>query len=101
MLLLGPGGVGKTSVGHAVSGLLSESDRTAAFVDLDSISQFGPRPPHWSSYEPLRGQNLGALWVSRVLHSITKSRSCPRIKMPLIPLIWKTFSSRMTGRSQR
>jgi chloramphenicol 3-O-phosphotransferase len=64
LLLLGAGGVGKTSVGQTVSGLLSESGRPAVFVDLDSISQFGPRPPQWSSYDHLRQQNLAALWAN-------------------------------------
>ncbi|MET7327410.1 AAA family ATPase [Nonomuraea sp. NPDC005650] len=64
LLIIGAGGVGKTSVGHVVSRLLSESGRTAAFVDLDGISQFGPPPPQWTSYDRLRQQNLAVLWTN-------------------------------------
>jgi energy-coupling factor transporter ATP-binding protein EcfA2 len=64
LLVVGASGVGKTSVAHMISRLLSESGRPVAFVDLDSISQFGPPPRQWASYDHLRQQNIAALWAN-------------------------------------
>jgi hypothetical protein len=44
LLINGAGGVGKTTVGTAIAGLLTARRYPTALVDLDALSQFGPSP---------------------------------------------------------
>lgn len=66
LLISGPVGVGKTSVGFAVSGLLCEQDISHTFIDLDQLSYTYPRPVDDRFGSRLGLQNLRDMWRNAV-----------------------------------
>jgi adenylylsulfate kinase len=61
LMLTGPVGAGKTSVGMAVSEQLHEAGTAHAFVDLDWLSWCHPAPPHDRFHAALCLRNLAAV----------------------------------------
>lgn len=65
LLITGPDAAGKTAIGQAIGTILTGSHRPTAVIDLDWLSQFGPRPDEGSPfYARLRARNLAALWTT-------------------------------------
>jgi hypothetical protein len=66
LLLTGGSGVGKTTVGQAIGGVLTGAGHTTGLLDLDAVAQFGPKQPASSSgfrfSDHLRIDNLAAVW---------------------------------------
>jgi hypothetical protein len=66
LLLTGGSGVGKTTTGQAIGGVLTNAGHTTGVVDLDAVAQFGPPQPVPSSglrfSDHLRIDNLAAVW---------------------------------------
>jgi adenylylsulfate kinase len=61
LILTGPVGAGKTTVGMAVSEQLQEADTAHAFVNLDWLSWCYPAPPHDRFHAALCLRNLAAV----------------------------------------
>lgn len=65
LLITGDCAAGKTSIGQAIGTILTTSHRPTAVIDLDWLSQYGPRPTEGSPfYARLRAKNLAALWTT-------------------------------------
>ncbi|WP_350281455.1 hypothetical protein [Kribbella sp. HUAS MG21] len=66
LLLTGGSGVGKTTVGQAIGGVLTGAGHTTGLLDLDAVAQFGPKQPAANSgfrfSDHLRIDNLAAVW---------------------------------------
>ncbi len=68
LIVCGASGVGKSSVAAEVSRVLASTGRSVAFIDVDTVAQFGPAP--WdrrdevSFYDTLKCKNVEALWVN-------------------------------------
>lgn len=66
LLLTGGSGVGKTTVGQAIGGVLTGAGHVTGLLDLDAVAQFGPKQPAPSSgfrfSDHLRIDNLAAVW---------------------------------------
>ena len=64
LVLTGPVGVGKTSVGAAVGARLAAADTPYAFVDADALRRYGPTPPDDPFGERVGLRNLAAVWAT-------------------------------------
>lgn len=71
LLVGGVGGVGKSTMIHAIGRVLSGSGRVVAAMDTDHLAQFGPPPRDESSigvgtafYDNLKCLNLAAVWAN-------------------------------------
>ena len=64
LLLTGPVGVGKSTIGLQVARLLREAGVPGAFVDLAWIGEAWPAPPDDPWNERLTHRNLAALWAN-------------------------------------
>ena len=62
LILSGPVGVGKTTVGHELSGRLAQLAMPHTFVDLDALAQTFPRPGGDPFGSGLALRNLTAVW---------------------------------------
>lgn len=62
ILISGPVGVGKTSVGEELSTLLEASGTAHTFVDLDGLAKTYPRPKGDRFGEQIALANLEAVW---------------------------------------
>jgi adenylylsulfate kinase-like enzyme len=62
LVLTGPVGVGKTTIGSAVSDLLTQTVRSHAIIDMDCLRECFPRPPHDPFHTALGLQNMAAVW---------------------------------------
>lgn len=60
--LMGPSGVGKTTVGRAITSRLGESGVNTALVDTDMIGMCLPANSDDPEHHRLKARNLGALW---------------------------------------
>jgi len=66
LIVSGAGGAGKSSVAAEISRVLAVAGASHAFIDADTIAQFGPAP--WRSrqgrsfYDALKCKNVGSLW---------------------------------------
>ena len=64
VVISGPIGVGKTSVGHEVSVLLTQLGIAHTFVDLDALTQTFPRPSDDRFGSRLANANLTDVWMN-------------------------------------
>ena len=64
LIISGPVGVGKTTVGHELSVQLSDAAIAHTFVDLDALAYTFPRPPDDPFGSRLAHANLAALWAN-------------------------------------
>jgi hypothetical protein len=64
LVLTGPVGVGKTSVGAAIAAQLAAAESPYAFVDADALRRYGPTPPDDPFGERVGLRNLGAVWAT-------------------------------------
>ena len=64
LLITGPVGVGKTTMGGEVSALLSRAGAPHAFVDVDNLRWCHPSPPHDPFNVALAMRNLAAVWAN-------------------------------------
>lgn len=64
LLVTGPPGVGQTTVAAEVSELLDQTEITHAFVDVDSLRWYYPRPAHDRFRIQLAMKNLAAIWAN-------------------------------------
>ncbi len=64
LLVTGPVGVGKTTVGSEISALLNRAGEPHAFVDMDSLRWCHPSPPHDPFNIALAMRNLAAVWAN-------------------------------------
>ncbi|GIH02471.1 hypothetical protein Rhe02_05380 [Rhizocola hellebori] len=69
LLLIGVGGVGKSTVADAIGRVLTAAGTAVAVVDTDALAQFGPPPtnagvPVTGFYDGLKCINLAALWAN-------------------------------------
>ena len=62
LIITGPVGVGKTSVGEELSGFLETHGVAHTFVDLDGLAKTYPRPRDDRFGEQLALKNLNAVW---------------------------------------
>lgn len=62
LLITGPIGAGKTAVASEVSELLSGANVAHAMVDVDSLRECHPSPPHDPYNVELAMRNLAAVW---------------------------------------
>ena len=62
LVITGPVGVGKTTVGLEVSGQLDQASVAHAFVDVDALRWCYPRPTGDRFRAALAMQNLAAIW---------------------------------------
>jgi hypothetical protein len=62
LLLTGPVGVGKSTVAHEASGLLSDAKVAHALVDLARVGACWPAPPDDPWNERLAHRNLACMW---------------------------------------
>lgn len=60
--LMGPSGVGKTTVGRAITSRLGASGVNTALVDTDMIGMCLPPNTDDPEHHQLKARNLGALW---------------------------------------
>ena len=66
LIVCGTSGVGKSSVAAQICQLLTHAGAPSAFIDADTLAQFGPAP--WrhqqavSFYDMLKCKNVGSLW---------------------------------------
>lgn len=63
VLISGPVGVGKTTLGEELSGTLESAGVAHTFVDLDGLSKTYPRPEDDRFGEKIALKNLGAIWT--------------------------------------
>ena len=64
LILSGPVGVGKTTIGQEVSSLLSADNVAHTFIDLDALTQTFPRPPDDPYGDRLALSNLRQVWAN-------------------------------------
>jgi predicted nuclease with RNAse H fold len=64
LLLTGPVGAGKSTVGMAAASLLREAEIPSAFVDLPGIAVSFPSPPDDPWNERLSHENLACMWAN-------------------------------------
>ncbi|MEV8375407.1 hypothetical protein AB0P21_21915 [Kribbella sp. NPDC056861] len=65
LLINGGGGAGKTATGQAIGRILTGRSLPTAVIDLDTLSQYGPTPPHQPGFhDRLRVQNLTKVWAT-------------------------------------
>lgn len=62
LVVTGPVGSGKTSVGMAISGMLDAAGITHALVDVDRLTHLYPRSRHDPFARELATKNLAAVW---------------------------------------
>lgn len=62
LIITGPVGVGKTSVAFALSETLDRAGVAHAFVDMDGLTRFFPRPEDDPFIPDLAIRNLAAVW---------------------------------------
>jgi hypothetical protein len=68
LIVSGTGGAGKSSVAAEISRVLAAAGASHAFIDVDTIAQFGPAP--WrrrqggSFYDALKCKNVESLWLN-------------------------------------
>jgi len=62
LVINGAVGVGKTSVAHVLSDILSENSIHHAVIDLDALRYAFPRPPEDQFHMVLGYKNLSAIW---------------------------------------
>jgi predicted kinase len=68
LIVCGASGVGKSSVAAEISQVLEAAGASSAFIDVDTVAQFGPVP--WrrrrgvSFYDTLKCKNVGSLWLN-------------------------------------
>lgn len=62
LIIIGPVGIGKTSVADAISELLSEKSIHHAIIDLDHLRYAFPRPSTDWFHTKLGYKNLAAVW---------------------------------------
>lgn len=62
LIVTGPVGVGKTSVGYAISESFDSASVAHAFVDVDGLTRFFPRPEDDPYATSLATKNLAAVW---------------------------------------
>ena len=66
LIVSGTSGVGKSNVAAEIVQVLTATDASTAFIDSDTVAQFGPAP--WrrrqgvSFYDTLKCKNVGSLW---------------------------------------
>jgi len=69
LLLIGVGGVGKSTVADAIGRVWTASGAVTAVVDADALAQFGPPPTSGGVrvggfYDRLKCVNLAAVWAN-------------------------------------
>lgn len=65
LVLSGEDGSGKTVLAGEIGRILTSAGHPTAVIDLDALSQFGPKPPASPGfYDDLRVRNLAALWTT-------------------------------------
>ena len=68
LILCGASGAGKSSVGSEICRVLAGRGTPCAFVDADTVAQFGPAPRRSqegaSFYDSLKCKNVGSLWLN-------------------------------------
>jgi hypothetical protein len=64
LVLSGPPGVGKTTVGWRVFDFCTEAGDAPAFVDMDMMGAAWPAPPDDPHQAGLRARNLAAVWTN-------------------------------------
>ena len=64
LIVSGPVGVGKTTVGHELSERLCDVKTAHTFVDLDALAQTYPRPDDDRFGTNLALRNLAAIWAN-------------------------------------
>ena len=62
VIISGPVGVGKTTVGDALSGLLTTDNVAHTFIDLDGLSKTYPRPEGDPFGDEIALKNLSLVW---------------------------------------
>jgi hypothetical protein len=60
--LIGPSGVGKSTVGYEAFRRLCRSGRTSAYIDHDQIGLCYPQPPDDPNNHRIKSTNLGVVW---------------------------------------
>lgn len=66
LILTGPVGVGKTTVGRQVSVVLERRGIPHAFIDIDALTETFPRPPNDPFGQRLAMRNLHDVWANSV-----------------------------------
>ena len=64
LVITGPVGVGKSTVGYEAGKLLTEAGLAYAFVDVDALSESHPRPPDDPFNARMAYRNLAAVWAN-------------------------------------
>lgn len=64
VIVSGPVGVGKTTVGEELSEILDEKRTPHTFIDFDQLRYTYPRPPDDPWGNRLAFENLGSVWVN-------------------------------------
>jgi predicted kinase len=68
LIVCGTSGAGKSSVAAEISRVLAASGASSAFIDVDTLAQFGPPPLRHqqggSFYDTLKCKNVGSLWLN-------------------------------------
>lgn len=67
LIISGPVGVGKTTIGHELSNSLSKGEIPHTFLDLDAVAQTYPRPSDDRFGSRLALTNLRDVWANCVL----------------------------------
>lgn len=66
LVISGPVGVGKTTVGNEVSNVLNRQGIAHTFIDIDSLAETYPRPPDDRFGNRLALLNLRDVWANCV-----------------------------------
>jgi len=64
LLITGPPGVGKTTIGGAISAALRDPPVPHAFIDIDALAWCFPPPPSDRFQQRLALRNLRAVWLN-------------------------------------
>jgi hypothetical protein len=68
LIVCGTSGVGKSSIAAEISQVLAATGASSAFIDVDTVAQFGPAPwPRQQElpfYDALKCKNVGSLWLN-------------------------------------
>lgn len=68
LIVCGASGAGKSSVAAEISQVLAATGASSAFIDVDTVAQFGPAPRGCregvSFYDTLKCKNVGSLWLN-------------------------------------
>ncbi|NKB55369.1 MAG: hypothetical protein GKS00_03440 [Alphaproteobacteria bacterium] len=64
LIISGPIGVGKTTIGDEIGVLLTKKKIANTFIDLDALTQSFPRPPDDPYGDRLACLNLGDVWAN-------------------------------------